>query len=88
MGPTKDCYLHYDNVGDQFVGHYVTGISSLTKQFTILPVYWYWMDTRQHLEDEVNNFIEENLVRKMELPIPIFELLHFYLHQFVFIIST
>ena len=27
MGPIKDRYIHYEKVGDQFVGRYVTGIS-------------------------------------------------------------
>ena len=39
-GPIKYCYIHYEKGGDKFVGRYVTGIFSLSKDFGMLPVHW------------------------------------------------
>ena len=44
MVPIKYQYFHYEKVGDQFVGQYVTGISSLIKDFGMKPVHWDWKD--------------------------------------------
>ena len=42
MGPVKDRYIQYENAGDQFLGRYVTRISSLTIEFGVSPVHWDW----------------------------------------------
>ena len=44
MGNVKDRYIHYEKAGDQFTGRSVTGISSVTKEFTISPVYQDYTD--------------------------------------------
>ena len=40
MDNVKDRYIHYKKVGDQYCGHCVTGISLMTKEFVVSPVYW------------------------------------------------
>ena len=40
MGTIKYQYIHYEKAGDNFVGQYVTGISLLTTEFRVSPVYW------------------------------------------------
>jgi len=40
FGSVKDRYIFYEKAGDQFTGRTVTGISSLSKEFAISPVYW------------------------------------------------
>ena len=40
MGPVKERYIHYENVGDEFCVRSGTGISSLTKEFAISPAYF------------------------------------------------
>ena len=44
MGPVKDRYIHYEKAGDQFVGRCATGISSLSKEFAVSPVYFDFSD--------------------------------------------
>ena len=34
----KDCKIHYEKPGCQFVSQFATGISSLRKEFATLPV--------------------------------------------------
>ena len=40
MGPIKYQYIHYEKVGDKFVGRSVTSIYLLTTEFRVSPVYW------------------------------------------------
>ena len=53
MGSIKDQYIHYEKVGDQFVGWSMTGISSLSKKNGISTVHWDWMDSPSNLKDKM-----------------------------------
>ena len=74
MRPIKDRYIHYEKSGDQFVGRSVTGISSLSKYFGMLPVQWYWTDSPSNLKDKMETIIEENLVRRADVSGSTFDL--------------
>ena len=77
MGPIKDQYIHYEKVGDQFVGRSVTVISSLSKDFGMSPLHWDWTDPPSNLKDNMDTLIEENLVRRTYVSGPTFELLKY-----------
>ena len=40
MGNVKYIYIHYEKAGDEFVGRTVSGISSLSKDFSISMFYF------------------------------------------------
>ena len=73
MRPIKDQYIHYEKAGDQFVGRSVTGIFSLGKDFGMSPVHWYWTDHPSNLKDKTETLIEEDLVRRPDVSVPMFE---------------
>ena len=77
MGPIKDRYIHYEKLGDQFVGRSVTGISSLSKDFGMSPVHWYCKDSSSYLKDKIETLIEENLVRRIDVSGPTFEIIKY-----------
>ena len=77
MGKIKDLYIHYDKVGDQFVGRCVTGISSLNKDFGMSPMHWDWTEPPSNLKCKMETLIEENLVRRTDVSGTTFELLKY-----------
>ena len=75
MGPTKDQCIHYEEMGDQFVGRSVARIYSLTTDFGISPVHWDLTDSPMGSKDEMVAFIEENFLRSTDVYSPTFEIL-------------
>ena len=62
-GPVNDWYIHYEKYDDQFTGQSVKAISSLTKEFAILPPHWDFTDSPEEETDEkVDHFLSNNLV--------------------------
>ena len=45
IGPIKYRCIHYQKAGDQFLGRSMTGIFSLSKDFGMLPLHWYWTES-------------------------------------------
>ena len=82
MGPIKDRYIHYEKLGDQFVGRSVTGISSLSKDFGMSPVHWYWTESHSYLKDKMETLNGDNLVRRIDVSGATFDILKYL---FVFI---
>ena len=64
-------------MGDQFVGQYVTGISSLRRYSGMSPVYWDWKELPSNSMDNMVTLIEENLARKTDVSGLTFELLKY-----------
>ena len=77
MGPIKYQYIHYDKVGDQFWGRYVTGIYLLTTEFGVSLVHWYWKDSPVVSKYEIMALIEENFVRIKDVSSPTFNIIPF-----------
>ena len=77
MGPIKDIYIHYDKVGDQFMGRSVTSISLLKTKFVVSLVHWDWTDSHVGSKDEIVALIEENFMRRTDVSSPNFEILQF-----------
>ena len=67
MGLVKDRYIHYEKAGDQFFGRSVTGISSLSKEFAILPAYFDFSDAPTDTKKTIDEIIEDNLQGVMKL---------------------
>ena len=59
------------------MGHSITSISSLTTQFGVSPVHWYWTDSHVGSKDEMVALIEDNSVRSIDLSSPTFEFIQF-----------
>ena len=70
MGPIKYLYIHYKKAGDQFVGRSVAGISSLSKDFGMSPVHWYWTYPPSNLKYNMETLNEENLVSRKDVSGP------------------
>ena len=77
MGPIKDQYIHYEKAVDQFVGRYVTSISSLTTEFGVSLVHWDWIDSPVGSKDEIMAFIEDNFVIIIDVSSPTFNIILF-----------
>ena len=77
MGPIKDRYIHYEKAGDQFLGCSVTGISDLKTEFGVYLVHWDWIDSHVGSKYEMVVFIEEIIVRRIDVSSPTFNLLQF-----------
>ena len=77
MRPIKDQYIHYEKAGDEFVGRYVTGISSLREYFGISPVHWHWTDSPSNLKDKIETLIEDNLVIRIDVSGTMFNILKY-----------
>ena len=84
MGPVKDCYIHYEKARDQFVGRSATGVSSLTKQFALSPVYWELSDEGESASVEVDRQINENLVSMDEVSGETFDMVRYLFASIVF----
>ena len=61
MVSIKDQYIHYDKVGDHFLGRSITGISFLKTEFLVSPVHWDWKDSHMGSKGEMVELIEYNL---------------------------
>ena len=77
MGNVKDRYIHYEKAGDQFTGRSVTGISSVTKEFTISPVYQDYTDCGEEGKNYVIQTITDLDVNADHIEPPMFELLQY-----------
>ena len=77
MVPIKDRYIHYEKVGDQFVGRSVNSISLLTIEFGVSPIHWDWTDWPVSSKDEMVVLIKDNFMRRIAFSGPTFELIHF-----------
>ena len=77
MGNVKDRYIHYEKAGDQFCGRSVTGISSMTKQFAVSPVYWDFTQSGTRGKREVKKIIEEKFLDEEEVEPHVFELVNY-----------
>ena len=55
----------------------MTGISSLSKDFGMSPVHWYCKDSSSYLKDKIETLIEENLVRRIDVSGPTFEIIKY-----------
>ena len=75
MGPIKYQYIHYEKAGDHFVGRYVTSISSLTTEFGVSLVHWYWTDSPVGSKYEIMTLIEEDFVSIKDVSIPTFNII-------------
>ena len=64
MGNVKDRYIHYGEAGDQFTGRCCTGISSLTKEFAISPVYFDFTDVGEEGTRAVKEIIEDKFLEQ------------------------
>lgn len=77
MGNVKDRYIHYEKAGDQFTGRSVTGISSVTKELAISPVYWDYTDCGEEGKNYVLQTITDLVVNADDIEPPMFELLQY-----------
>ena len=77
MGNVKDRYIHYEKAGDQYCGRCVTGISSMTKQFAISPVYWDFTESGERGKNAVKKIIQEKFVDIDDVEPHVFELLRY-----------
>ena len=57
MGNVKDGYIHYEKAGGEFVGRTVTGISSLSKEFSISMVYLELADATPSIGEDIDSTI-------------------------------
>ena len=64
MGPVNDIYIHNEKAGDRFVGRTVTGISFLTKEFTIYSCYFDYTYELIGTKQKIDAITEKNLVKK------------------------
>ena len=77
MGNVKDRYIHYEKAGDQFCGRSLTGISSMTKEFAVSPVYWDFTESGTRGKMGVKNIIEEKFLNENEVEPHVFELVSY-----------
>ena len=42
MPGVMNCYIKYESAGNQFTGNYVSGRSRMSKEFSIIPEYFYF----------------------------------------------
>ena len=57
MVNVKDRYIRYKKAGGNFIGITVTGVSSLSKEFTTYPVYFKLEDSPQSVGEAVDSTI-------------------------------
>ena len=69
MGSVKECYIHYEMAGDQFVGGTVCGLNCLTTNFAISPCYFDFTgcDNPELKRDELNTWMREHIVGGRQL---------------------
>ena len=77
MGPIKDRYIHYEKVGDQFVGRSVPSIYLLITEFGVSLFHWYCTDSPVGSKYEMVALIEDNFVRWTYVSISTFNILQF-----------
>ena len=70
------------------MGCYVTGIYLLTTEFGLSPVHCDWTNSPVVSKTEMVALTEDNFVRRTDVSSPNFDLIHFYLHLYAFIILT
>ena len=85
MGPVKDQYIHHEKAGGQFVGKCATGISSLGKEFAMLPVYWDFTNGPVGIRNTIDETIGDNFATMNEVEGKSFDLLQFLFASFIII---
>ena len=61
MGGIKECYLHFENAGDQYLGRVVVGLECNEYLFAVLPPYFDLSTVANEEETEKN--IDELVAR-------------------------
>ena len=72
MGGTRDKYIRYENAGDQFLGRTLTGINSLSKEFSVSPPFFHL--PQQEIEG-VDELIRTHIVGASECSAKLFEVI-------------
>lgn len=84
MGTVKDHYIHSEKAGDPFCHQCATGVSSLTKEFSVSPTYWDWLrNAVDGWKGKVDKLIEDNLAAD-EIPATMSQLTLFLFASLVY----
>ena len=72
MGGTRDKYIKYENAGDQFLGRTLTGLNSLSKEFSISPPFF---NVPTQEMSGIDNLIQKHVVGASQCTAKMFEVL-------------